>query len=69
MFFYSPCAGPPGADPPREGHGRRADGAGGEQVRPGGREGGGQGSGPQPRQAVQQLRLHGDLRQGQDRSQ
>ena len=63
------CPGPPGADPPGQGQWRRADGAGGEQVRPRGREGGGQGPGAQPRQAVQQLRLHGDLGQGEDRSQ
>ena len=35
-------------------------------MRPGGGARGGQGPGPQPRQAVQQLLLHGDLGQGQD---
>ena len=59
-------AGPARADPPCEGHGGRAHGAGGQQVRPGGREGGRQGPGPQHGQAVQQLRLHGDLSQGQN---
>ena len=59
-------AGPARADPSCEGHRGRADGAGGQQVRPRGREGGRQGPGPQHGQAVQQLCLHGDLGKGQD---
>ena len=63
------CSGSEGANPPGQGQRRRPDGAGGEQVRPRGRASGGQGPGAQPRPPVQQLRLHGDLRQGQDWSQ
>ena len=51
------------------GHGRRADGSGGEQVRPGGRAGGGEGPGHDDGEAVRELHLHGDLGQGEDRSQ
>lgn len=61
-------AGPARADPAGEGQGRRAHGAGGQQVRPGGRARGRQAAGRQPRQPLQ-LRVHGDLRQGQDQCQ
>ena len=61
-------AGPARADPPCEGHGGRAHGAGGQQVRPGGREGGGEGPGDEHGQTVWFLFIHGDISQSQDRS-
>ena len=53
--------GPEGADTESEGHRRRPHGAGGQQVRPGGRESGGEGPGSQHGQDVRQLFLHGDI--------
>lgn len=61
-------AGPTRADPAGEGQGRRAHGTRGQQVRPGGGTRGGQGAGRQPG-APLQLRLHGDLREGQNQRQ
>lgn len=56
---------PAGADTAGEGHGRRADGSRRQQMRPRGREGGGQGPGRQPCPAIQ-LRVHGDVGQSQN---
>lgn len=59
---------PPRADPPRQGHRRRSHGARRQQVRPGGRAGRRQGAGRCPRARLQ-LRLHGDVGEGEGQRQ